>query len=105
MRTAVPGGATLIADSSYYSPNSHVSRKSKGQNSEKKGLKLRSRSASGINKNSSWLTRTFKKAFHSNFESDFETGKTAIKARVIILWTNNFFGPIYIRIFFMTYFH
>ena len=72
VRTAVPGGATLIVDSSsYFSPLSHVSRKTKGQqNLEKmagnsKGLKQRSRSASGA-KHTSWLTRTFKKAFHYN---------------------------------------
>ena len=100
VRTAVPGGASLIADSSYFSSpmssSGHVSRRaSKGQNGEKSGssssskaksLKLRSRSASGI-KNTSWLTRTFKKAFnhhHSNFEggggeleADFDKGSSS----------------------------
>lgn len=50
-----------------------MSKKStKGQNgSEKKGnLRLRSRSASGANKNYSWLTRTFKKAFNSHGDSE-----------------------------------
>ena len=77
VRTAVPGGTTLIVDStsSYFSPLSHVSRKSKGQqqqnlekmagNSKGGSSKQRSRSASGM-KHTSWLTRTFKKAFHYN---------------------------------------
>ena len=85
VRTAVPGGASLIADSSYFSSplspsGGHVSRRaSKGQNGDKNGsgsskaksLKLRSRSASGI-KNTSWLTRTFKKAFNHHQNSNFE---------------------------------
>ena len=55
-------------------------------------VKLRSRSASGI-KNTSWLTRTFKKAFnhhHSNFEggggggeleADFDKGSSSSERR------------------------
>ena len=83
------------------SSSGHVSRRaSKGQNGEKSGsscsskaksLKLRSRSASGI-KNTSWLTRTFKKAFnhhHSNFEgggggeleADFDKGSSSSSER------------------------
>ena len=82
------------------SSSGHISRRaSKGHNGEKSGssssskaksLKLRSRSASGI-KNTSWLTRTFKKAFnhhHSNFEggggeleADFDKGSSSSSER------------------------
>ena len=91
VRTAVPGGTTLIVDStsSYFSPLSHVSRKSKGQqqqnlekmagNSKGGSSKQRSRSASGM-KHTSWLTRTFKKAFHYNENAEAAMAAAASEA-------------------------
>jgi hypothetical protein len=88
VRTAVPGGAALISDSSGFVPLSQIATKKSGKShngTEKKShLRLRSRSsASGesSSRNASWLTRTIKKAFNSSGEtSDFisaddETGR------------------------------
>ncbi len=85
VRTAVPGGAALIADPSttmnpITSSSSKAAKKAaKSASSDKSRLRLRSKSAGGRSKNensaekssgSSWLSRTFKKAFNSQGESD-----------------------------------
>lgn len=78
VRTAVPGGAALISDSSGSIPGSLGLIKS-SQNSHQQSLhhsKIRSRSASGSSKIGSWLTRTLRKAFNSTGdESDLSVSK------------------------------